>query len=943
MPVPDKHLVNLWNTREQLCIQYLNNGRLFKDLLRVRKKAAEARRYAKRLARSRWLDHCASFSEKTGSTKLWHTFRTLIGKAKAAHTGRNICLATSLSAAEFEEEAARTFFPQPSIPPAPTTYQWQPPENDVAQNAPFTPQEMAIALGAINVRSAPGKDGITWRMLQNLDEDAKMQLLSELNAVWMSGELPVDWKHSVVYPIPKAGKKMNNINNMRPISLTSTLCKLLERMVLTRLSYILENAGAEPYYDEGQTGFRPGLCTYDSLLLLRNLTGKKRRRTKIPAVIVAVDLKKAFDTVRHSAIIEALQDCGAGTRVINFVKSFLNGRTFEIRTELNHPRVFTNTTGVPQGAILSPTLFNLVMRKIAKQLRNIPHLQHTMYADDITIWVDPRCTTLNTQQVIDTIQLGLDTIDRCLPPTGMSPSPEKTKYLVIGGLDHLQAQIHFTLNGQPIERAADRWLRILGVPLHEDGGASEWIRQIICVWKQQLHIIKRIGGRFGGATTQVLRTLTQAVLTSKACYGAPCFALTKTQYDRLETLHRESLRVITGLPRHTRVEELYRYSQLPPLRAIITERVEGHNRRRAATRAGQLVQKLASGQSDSLFPQLPAVRAPWEDVLVRVSKPLSRLRGRNHNHHERAAIAARADRRAGAIFTTAVLNETTSRASLSCIDGQMRISRTIQFLHPPSPCQTRLAAVLLAAEHIEATYGAGDNHHFTIFTDSPQALDRLGKTPYVGTTCDLIKTICRRLRDTRNIVVRVDCVPGHAGGIGSETAYACASEHFELRSNPALPVPFAQHDPDPPEAKAAARHASKQSLRNLVPPDPAPLPAGLPRGAQVLLHKARAGAALTDDVLAKWRAYVPKRHHRAVEVAQSVATVACTSCSTGATPTVHHMLWDCPGLQTLRLQYLPPGVQRLVEWTTPLQPATARQTLLSLWEFARSSGVDRRM
>lgn len=69
---------------------------------------------------------------------------------------------------------------------------------------------------------------------------------------------------------------MNIINNIRPISLTSTLCKLLERMVLTRLTYILEHAGAEPYYDAGQTGFRPGLCTHDRLLLLRNLTGKKR-------------------------------------------------------------------------------------------------------------------------------------------------------------------------------------------------------------------------------------------------------------------------------------------------------------------------------------------------------------------------------------------------------------------------------------------------------------------------------------------------------------------------------------------------------------------------------------------------------------------------------------------------------------------------------------------
>ncbi|KAG0426632.1 hypothetical protein HPB47_026267, partial [Ixodes persulcatus] len=68
-------------------------------------------------------------------------------------------------------------------------------------------------------RSAPGKDGITCCMLRNLDEPEKRQLLIEHNTVKASPSLPDDWKHSVVRPISKAGKKPDRVQNVRPISL----------------------------------------------------------------------------------------------------------------------------------------------------------------------------------------------------------------------------------------------------------------------------------------------------------------------------------------------------------------------------------------------------------------------------------------------------------------------------------------------------------------------------------------------------------------------------------------------------------------------------------------------------------------------------------------------------------------------------------------------------
>ncbi|KAG0421498.1 hypothetical protein HPB47_002610 [Ixodes persulcatus] len=135
-------------------------------------------------------------------------------------------------------------------------------------------------------------------------------------------------------------------------------------MVLTRLTYVLEEAVDDPHYDSAQTGFRPGLCTHDILHLLRNFVGKRRRGTnKVPGLLVAVDLRKAFDTVEHSAVIKELEESGAGTPIINFVKRFLKNCTFNISSGAQQPRMFQNSHGVPQGAICSPTLFNLVRRK----------------------------------------------------------------------------------------------------------------------------------------------------------------------------------------------------------------------------------------------------------------------------------------------------------------------------------------------------------------------------------------------------------------------------------------------------------------------------------------------------------------------------------------------------------------------------------------------------
>lgn len=209
------------------------------------------------------------------------------------------------------------------------------------------------------------------------------ELLDIFNAIWEEGELPPEWKRSTVIPIPKPGKAPNMVANLRPISLTSNLCKVLERMVNARLSWILESTGA---FHPMQTGFRSHLSTQDSLLMLYHDLYERRLFKSQPRTLVAIDLRKAFDSIPHSTVVKAAKRRGIQGRLLNFIKTFFQDRTFQVSIGQTKSQWRTNNIGVPQGAVLSPLLFNLAMVDLALALEAVPLIRFTIYADDVILW-----------------------------------------------------------------------------------------------------------------------------------------------------------------------------------------------------------------------------------------------------------------------------------------------------------------------------------------------------------------------------------------------------------------------------------------------------------------------------------------------------------------------------------------------------------------------------
>ncbi|GFV92831.1 putative RNA-directed DNA polymerase from transposon BS [Trichonephila clavipes] len=101
----------------------------------------------------------------------------------------------------------------------------------------FSQQELLLAMAFLDMTKSPGPDGVFGRMLENLGHRGKLRLLDIINLSWKIGRLPAEWKRAIIIPIKKAGKNNWSPKDFRPIALTSTTCKIMEKMILIRIQY----------------------------------------------------------------------------------------------------------------------------------------------------------------------------------------------------------------------------------------------------------------------------------------------------------------------------------------------------------------------------------------------------------------------------------------------------------------------------------------------------------------------------------------------------------------------------------------------------------------------------------------------------------------------------------------------------------------------------------
>ena len=145
-------------------------------------------------------------------------------------------------------------------------------------------------------------------------------LLGLYNSIWTTGDFPSAWSVAIVLPIPKPGKDPLQATNYRPISLTSCLCKVLEKMVNVRLVWFLETGN---FLSPVQYGFRKMRSTTDALLSLESSICEAFAK-KQHQVTIFFDLEKAYDTAWCHGILLSLFEFGLRGHLPIFIKQFLS-------------------------------------------------------------------------------------------------------------------------------------------------------------------------------------------------------------------------------------------------------------------------------------------------------------------------------------------------------------------------------------------------------------------------------------------------------------------------------------------------------------------------------------------------------------------------------------------------------------------------------------------
>ena len=249
--------------------------------------------------------------------------------------------------------------------------------------SPFTLTEFIAAASNLYSSTVTGPDKVAYPVLKHLPRSGMDFLLHIFKLSWSSHSFPSIWKTSPIILNHKMRKPLDSPASFRPISLTSCVSKLFERIILSRLLFFLES---NFILSPRQAGFRPGRSTLDQILYLSHSIsdGFNKPRPGFLTILSTIDFSKAFDSVRHPSLFHKPISAGLPPCFARRTQSFLSDRRACVVFQNHKSSCFRVRRGVLQGSVLVAALFSPFINDLPASLPS--SISCSLSTDDLAIW-----------------------------------------------------------------------------------------------------------------------------------------------------------------------------------------------------------------------------------------------------------------------------------------------------------------------------------------------------------------------------------------------------------------------------------------------------------------------------------------------------------------------------------------------------------------------------
>lgn len=396
----------------------------------------------------------------------------------------------------------------------------------VESNLSCENHEVFDLLMKLDEHKAPGPDGLHPLILKRLATYIAKPLAQLFTASLQTGSLPSDWKAAIIKAFYKSGDK-HDPKNYRPVSLTSVVGKLMEKWIKKLISTHVDTNSLIPV---SQHGFVRNKSCITNLMIARE------EWTRIvdsgsPVDAIFVDFSKAFDKVDHGTLTQILQLHQFDPILIRWIVNFLQNRYFYVRVNGSLSERVEVKSGVPQGTVLGPVLFNIFVSQIPSRLQS----SCLFFADDFKLWL-----AINSDDDFRMLQTDLDTINQISVELHLPLNLNKCQHISVG---HHETPRQYQIAGQAITthdtvRDLGVWVRSnLKTDAHTNVCAAKGLRMLwalrrsLAIWDED-------------SVPKLLSTFIRPVME----HGAPAyFPRTKAESLQLERIQRLATRMIPHL------------------------------------------------------------------------------------------------------------------------------------------------------------------------------------------------------------------------------------------------------------------------------------------------------------------------------------------------------------------------------------------------------------